>query len=145
VVGLGRRVVGEPGHFGDDRRAVGLAGLDVADDFFSHLLLRVVGVVDAAAVLRADIVALAVERGRVVHHEEDLEDFAQADLRRVEFELHHLGVAGAAGADLFVGRLDGLAVAITRLHVEHALHPVEHRLGAPEAAATEHDGFCGRR
>ena len=62
-------------------------------------------VVDAAAVLRADVVALAVERGRVVHDEEDLQDLAQRDLGRIEFQLDHLRMAGAAGADLLVARI----------------------------------------
>ena len=115
VVGLGRRVVGERHHFGDDRRAVRLARLDLADHVLGHLLLRVAGGVDAAAVLGADVVALAVQRGRVVHDEEDLQHLAQRDLRRVELDLDHLGVAGAAAADLLVGRVERLAVAVARL------------------------------
>jgi hypothetical protein len=67
--------------------------------------LLVGGEVDAAAVLRADVVALAVQRGRVVDHEEDFEHLACADERRVVFELHHLVAAGGAGAHVLVAGL----------------------------------------
>jgi hypothetical protein len=98
--------------------------------------------VHAAAVLGAHVVALAVELGRVVHQEENLQDLAGADLRRVIHQLDHLGAAGGAGAHLLVGGRGGLAVAVAAFHVQHAAHLLEHRLGAPEAAAGQHDGFA---
>jgi hypothetical protein len=58
--------------------------------------------VDAAAVLGAAVVALAVQRGRVVDDKEDLQNLAQADLLRVVFQLDHFVVAGGAGAHLLV-------------------------------------------
>ncbi|MCY1556370.1 hypothetical protein D9M68_931100 [compost metagenome] len=102
--------------------------------------LFVVGEVDAAAVLRAHVVALAVGRGRIVDHEEDLQDLACADDGRVVFELHDFVAAGAAGAHVFITRSFGLAVAVAGLDVGDAAHLFVDGLGAPEAAAAEHDG-----
>ena len=71
--------------------------------------------------LRADVVTLSVQRRRVVDDEEDLEQFAQADARRVERDADHLGMAGVASADLLVGRRIGVAVAVAGLDRGHAV------------------------
>jgi hypothetical protein len=99
--------------------------------------------VDARAILRAGVVALPVQRGRVVDHEEDLEHLAQRDLRRIELHAHHLGMAGGATAHLFVAWVPDRAVAVARLHGDDPLHALVNRLGAPEAAAAQGDGFDG--
>ena len=94
--------------------------VDLGQHFTSDRVLRHVVQVDARAVLRTAVVALAVQRGRVVDHEEDFEHFTQADLARVERDTHHLVVPGRAGADLLVARVHGLAVAVTRLNLHNA-------------------------
>jgi hypothetical protein len=101
------------------------------------------GEVDAATVLRAGIVALAVQRGGVVNHEEDLQDLPRADLCRVIAQLDDLVAAGATGADVFVAGPLELAVAVAGLDIGDATHVLEHRFGAPEAAAAEHQGLGG--
>ena len=103
----------------------------------------VVGVlkIDAAAVLRAHVVALAVEGGRVVGVEEDFQDFFQADLVGIERQAHHLGMAGVALADLLVRGVDGVAVGVAAFHVGDAAHAVEHGFGAPKTTTTERDGL----
>lgn len=58
------------------------------------LLLLVVVVEDAAAVLRADIRALAVGGRRVVHAVEVLDQAAVGDLRGVVDDLQRFGVCG---------------------------------------------------
>jgi hypothetical protein len=101
------------------------------------------GEVDAAAVLRARVVALPVQRGRVVDQKEHLQDLAKADLCRVVLQLDNLVVAGGTGAHLLVARLQCVAIAVARLHVGHALDLDKHRLGAPEAAAAQGQGLNG--
>src|SRR6476661_9376231 len=141
VVRLGREVAAQRLHLGDDGlAAVGLVLAQLPHDGLGLALLLVVAVVDPAAVLRADVVALAVQRGGVVHDEEDLQDLPRADLRRVVGELHHLVVAGAAGAHLLVAGVVERAVGIARLDVGHSAHVHVDGFGAPEAAATQHDG-----
>lgn len=66
---------------------VGLLG-----DLLRDLLLLLVVVEDAAAVLRADVRALAVGGGRVVHAVEVLDQAAVGDLRGVVDDLERLGV-----------------------------------------------------
>ena len=80
---------------------------------------------------------MAVHGGGIVDDEKDLQQFAQADLGRIELHPHHLGMTGVAAADLLVCGPGHLAVAVARLHRQHALHLLEHRFGAPEAAAAK--------
>lgn len=61
-------------------------------DLLSDLLLLVGVVEDAAAVLRADVGALAVGGRRVMHAEEVLDQAAVGDLRGVEDDLERFGV-----------------------------------------------------
>ena len=61
---------------------------------------------DRRAVLRADVVPLAVARGRVVHAEEPLlEQVGVRQLLRIEHDAHRLGVAGRARVHVLVGRV----------------------------------------
>ena len=60
--------------------------------------------VDAGAVLRADVVALAHALRRVVVLPEDAQHLLVARLRGIEHDEHDLVVPGAAAAHLFVGR-----------------------------------------
>ena len=139
VVGLGRAVVLQWLHLGGDGRAKQLVLRHLADHGVGDLAVLGVVVVDAAAVLRTHVIALAVERGRVVGVEEDFQDFCQADFVGVERQANHLGMAGVALADLLVGGVDGVAVGIAAFHVGNAAHAVEHGFGAPEAAAAQGD------
>ena len=52
--------------------------------------------------------------------------------------LDDLGVAGLAGADLLVGRLAHVALAVAGGCPDHTRHPLEGQLRAPEAAGAEH-------
>src|SRR6185503_20184149 len=74
-----------------------LGGLD-------GLALGVVGVVGRGAVLAADIVALPHALGRVMALPEDAQDLLVAGLGGVEHHEDGLRMAGAAAADLLVGR-----------------------------------------
>src|SRR5512146_2843476 len=142
VVGLGRPPVVLGLDLGDGANAVrGQFGDDLSRD--AHLLVAMR--VDARAVLRADIVALAIRRGRVVDREEDLEQVAKADALRVVGDAHDLGVAGVAAADLLVARPRDVAVAVARFDAEHAVDIEIDGFEAPEAAAGERGDLGGGR
>ena len=108
---------------------------------FNRLALVVVRVVHGAAVLRANIATLAVQRRGVVHGQELLEEAAVRDLLVVEDDLHHLGVAGAAGADLLVGGRLGVATHIANGGLGDAGHLPEAAVRTPEAASGEVGSF----
>src|SRR5258706_15706813 len=96
---------------------------------------------DRRTILRADIIALAIERGRIVDHEEHLEDFPERHLLRVEGELGYLGMAGFPRADLLVTGVRRPAAHVTGLHRIHALEIVEYGLQAPETASGKSGDF----
>src|SRR2546428_13245475 len=87
-----------------------------ARDAFLHALgdlpLLVVVIEDRRAVLRADVVVLAVHRRGVVHAEEVAEQLLVAELRRIEGHLDSLGVPGVAAAHVAGGRVLRLAPAV---------------------------------
>ena len=87
--------------------------------------------------MRADVIALAVELGRVVGGEEHVEDVVVGDLIGIEGHADRLGMAGVAAADLPVGRVVDVAADIAAFDRAHPDHVLEHRLGAPEAPARE--------
>ena len=139
VIVLGARIVLLRQHLRHHAPAV--QRVDLSEHLARHRFLGRGVEIDPRAVLRAGVVALPVQRRRVVDDEEDLEDLAQRDRLRIEADPHHLVVAGIAPADLFVARVQCLAVAVAGLDRAHALHPLVHRLGAPEAATAQGDGF----
>ena len=141
MVFLGRPVVFKRHHFGDNFFAEETACAHLLDDVLRHLLLVGIGVVNAAAVLGAHIIALLVQGGGIVHHEEDFKDLARADLRRVISEFDHFIAASAARAHLLVARLRNLAIAVTAFDIGNAAHLNVDRFGTPKTAATQHDGF----
>ena len=99
---------------------------------------------DGRAVLRAGIRPLAIERRRVVDHEEDIEDLAEGDDGGVERHLDDLGVAGRAGADLLVGGVRPDAAGVAGLDLLDAAQPLEDGLDAPETAARQRDNLPPR-
>ena len=130
-------------NFGHDRLLE--QGPHAADPALHLLQLHLVFAVDAAAVLRAAVRALAVAAGGVVHGKEDLQDLLQRDHLRVERHPHHLGIAGIATAEAFVIHRGGVAVGIAAFHGEHPAHIEKDGLGAPEAAAGQGDDGGSRR
>src|SRR5262245_47227174 len=98
--------------------------------------------VDARAVLRAYVIALAHALGRVVVLPERLEQLFVGDLLRVIDHQHDPVVAGAAGADLLVGRVGRMAAGVTDGGDVNAITEFpELAFGAPEAAHAEHRGL----
>ncbi len=64
------------------------------------------------AVLRAPVRALAVHLRGIVVLPENFQQVGIADFGGIEFDFHGFGVAGAVGADFFIGRILGLAAGI---------------------------------
>ena len=121
-------------HFGDDGLAI--TGLQLGEFLHNHRFIGGLSEIHATAVLRALVVALAVQAGRVVDAAKNRQQVRQTDDGRVELQAHDFVVAGVAAADVFIAGLTRLeAIAIARFDVEHAANAHEHRLGAPEAAA----------
>ena len=74
---------------------------------------------------------------------EYFKQFAQTDDLWVVHQTHHLVVARIAFAHLRIGGVEGVAIAIARLHVQHTLDTHKHGLGAPKAAATQGNYLSG--
>src|SRR2546428_3460241 len=84
-----------------------------ARDALLHALgdlpLLVVVIENRRAVLRADVVVLAVHRRGGLHAGEAAEQLLVAELHRIEGHLDGLGVPGAARAHVAAGRIHPLA------------------------------------
>ena len=120
---------------GAELRLIGLARA------FGGLALRVVEVVDARAVLRADVVALAHPLRRIVALPERLQQRVVRHLLRIEHHEHDLVVAGHAGADFTVGRIRRVSGGVAHGRAVDTRQLPELALGAPEAPEPEHRLF----
>ena len=97
---------------------------------------------DRGAVLGPDVVALAVERGRVVQLEEPvLEQVLVAQHRRVERHPDRLGVTRLAVVGVVVGRVLQPAAGIAHVGVDHAGHRPQDLLDPPETTSRQHCHF----
>src|SRR5262245_1541771 len=98
--------------------------------------------VDAGAVLRAHVIALAHALGRIVVFPECLEQLLVRDLLWVIDDQNHLVVPGAAGANLLVRRVGRVATGVPDGGDVNAITQFpELAFGAPEAAHAEHRGL----
>ena len=84
------------------------------------------------------IVALAVERGRIVDLEEEFQQLAIADLGGIEDDLDRLGV----GAVIAIGGVRHVAAGVADAGRDHARVAADQILHAPEAAAGQNRAFC---
>lgn len=141
MVTLGRMVVGERAHLGHDGAGIHTLTREFIDECLGLSLLLGRGEVDAAAVLRAHVVALPVQCGGVMDEEEDFQQLARADLRRIVDQLDHLVVTGGAGAHLLVGGRRGVAIAVAGLDIEYTAHFHIDGFGAPKATTSKNDGL----
>ena len=66
--------------------------VDIGDRVLGNPTLLVGGVEDRRSIARADVVSLAVARGRIVNLEEELEDLPIADPGRIEDDLDCFGM-----------------------------------------------------
>ena len=104
------------------------------------LLLR--GVIkDDRAILRADVGALAVARGRVVVLPKNFEQLLVADPARIVLDLDHLGMAGAVGAHVMVAGVFQVSPLVTHGGRRHPFQLAKRRLHAPKTPAAEGSFF----
>src|SRR5690606_15176246 len=101
------------------------------------LPLLVVVIEDHRPVLRAHVIALAVERRRVMGVPEYLEQFIVSDHGRIVGDLNNFRVACRAGAYLLIGRVFYRTAGITRLHFQDTLYVEEDGFCTPEASGPE--------
>src|SRR5262249_40373310 len=102
--------------------------------------------IDRRTILRADVIALTHALRRVVTFPKRLQEAIVGNLRRIEHDEHHFGVAGAAGADLFIGWIRGMAAGIANGRDKYAVAEFpELAFRAPETAQPEHHLLEPRR
>src|SRR5205085_5640715 len=137
MVVLGRVESVERRDLGHDGRVPYMRAVHLGDDLLGRLALLGAVVEDGRAILRANVRALTVQGRRVVYGEEDFEQFAVGDGRRVEGYLHDLGVARRALADLPVGRALDVPARVARRDALDAAQLLVDRLKTTEATARE--------
>lgn len=105
MVGLGGPESRRRCYAGDDRRGPDALCFQVGYQRVRDLLLlRCVGE-DRRPILRTDVVALPVRRGRVMDSEKSGQEHSVIDQRWGELHPHDLGMICPAAADLLVARL----------------------------------------
>jgi len=97
---------------------------------------------DGGAILRAPVRALAVEGRGVVQGKEGVQKLLVADLRGVEVELDHLGMACSVSAYIFVVGPLQLAALIADGGCGYAGDGGEGGFHAPETSGSESCFFC---
>jgi hypothetical protein len=121
----------------DDGFGKEILGTDLFDDGFSLGFLPRGGEEYGRTVLGAHIRALAVKGGRVVDGEEDVQQIRVGDEGRVEGDLHSLGMARGAAANLFIGGRRAFTARVARDDVCDPFDLVKDRFEAPEASTGE--------
>ncbi len=96
---------------------------------------------DGAAILGADVVALAVERRRIMRCEEDIEQHVVTDDVGIVRDADRLGMAGIAAAHIAIAGIVGGAADIAADNRFDAVDLQEYSLGAPETSAGQRRGF----
>src|SRR3977135_4454921 len=94
-------------------------------------------------VLVPDVGTLPIQSGRIVIRPENLEQMIVADNSWIELDLHHFRVAGGVAANIFVGRILGLAAGITDGCIGHTGDGAEGRFNPPKTSGTECRFFRG--
>lgn len=82
---------------------------------------------DYRSVPVADIIALAVERRRVVHHEEDFQDFTVGNNGRVKGDLHDFGMPRIALVYAMCRGIIYCSAAVARFNFFDATNPLVYR------------------
>jgi len=118
-----------------------VSSAEFVDKFFGDGFLLFIVIEDCRTILCALIGALLVQCGRVVDREENLQDFPVRNLGRIESHLNCFGVAGAVGADLLIGGINGRGARVAGNDVLNPLDFLEDRFNAPEAAASKSGDF----
>src|SRR5207253_9350350 len=99
------------------------------------------GIENSRAIARAAIVALAVQRGWIVNLKEEFQQFAVADQRRIEHDLHRFGMASV----IAIGCVRHVAAGIADPRGDDAWIAAQQILYAPKTPACENRALvrCG--
>ena len=103
----------------------------------SLCLLSPVGV-NARAILRAAIVALAHALGRIMAFPKDLQQRLISHTRRIKYYANHFVVSGFSAANLFIGRIWRIAGRIAHHGHPNPVDAPKHPLHSPKAAHAKH-------
>src|SRR5208337_4901843 len=142
VIALGGIKRGSRLDSSDDRVLESPLLLQFVDHVQRPLVLLLVAVKNDRPILLADVVALPVERGRIVHRKEDFQQVFVADNGWVESNLRYFNVPGLASAHLLVAWVLNVPAHVARDNALHTLQLVERSVHAPEASATEDRCLC---
>src|SRR5690242_3602087 len=108
---LGDREVADRRDLGDDGVGPELLLVQLVDDLTGNALLFRGMEVNAGAILGADIVALTVERSRVMDGKENVEYVTERNHAGVKSDTHNFSMAGVAATDLAIAWIVDMAVA----------------------------------
>ncbi len=123
---------------------------ELGNDFFSNDALLVVLIEDYRSILSAEISALSVELGRIVHAKKVAQELVRivhakkvaqelviAYLGGVELDTERFGMVGGTTADLLVIRIWGCASAVPHGSREYARQTAEILFSTPEATCSK--------
>jgi len=110
---------------------------ELGNDFFSNDALLVVLIEDYRSILSAEISALSVELGRIVHAKKVAQELVIAYLGGVELDTERFGMVGGTTADLLVIRIWGCASAVPHGSREYARQTAEILFSTPEATCSK--------
>ena len=92
---------------------------------------------DRRAIARADIVALAIERCRVMDAKENFQQLLKTDGRRIVFQLADFGVIRRSAANLLVRRVGWIATGVAGNNRLDSSQLLEDGFQAPETSTAE--------
>src|ERR1700681_3690721 len=93
------------------------------------------------AVLRTKVRALAIYLRGIVSLPEHIEQLFERHFSGIKGDLHHFGVPGFVGADIFICRIDGVAVRISYGGINYAENLAKRLFYSPEASSTKGCNF----
>src|SRR5690606_14889881 len=127
--------------FDSGNRRIVVLCVPARDGPLRFLVLRFAQREDRAAILRSDVVALAVQLRRIMGAEKDVEDFRIGNDRGIVGNPDRLCVTGRSAADLLVRWVRHGAADVAAFDLAYANNVAEHRFGAPEASARNDGRF----
>src|SRR5206468_11447661 len=92
---------------------------------------------DHRTILLTCVVALPIQRSRIVYRKEHIEDIAKTDLFRIERDAHDFHVSGITAAHLTVGWIIDVSAHVAILDVRHTCETLENGFDTPETSAAE--------
>ena len=124
-------------HLGDHLAWPDPRDIDIGNRIDRHLLLGFVNVIDPGAVGEPAVIPLAIEGGRIVDLEEELQQLTIADLVTLKPNFNALGV----GAMIAIGGVFDIAARVAHTCTQDPRQFADQILHAPKTAARQHCAF----